>query len=248
MLLNDGRFGWSGELARLSGIWGSAVTRDTLAMALTDAVVGNGVAVQARELVSKGIDLTFSASKAVSVYALVHGDVNHLVAMDRAVDRAMLIVERYYAKTRVLGEVKYTRNIAWASFRHDMNRNAEPHLHYHVIVPNRTDYNGKQYALDMREIFDGEWCLLIGQYFRNFLCQELVEMGYDYWIDKETGHLMSPVEMVAREVFGTRRAQIESYLMRKFGITIQEATSAQRKYAVLGSRRKKLTGKVAKNA
>jgi len=94
-----------------------------------------------------GVDLTFSASKSVSLMALVAGDERLLQAHDKAVQAAMEIVQSYFAVTRRQqdGQMRELTNVELVAglFRHDTSRALDPQLHTHAVIANMVKIAGE---------------------------------------------------------------------------------------------------------
>ena len=129
-----------------------------------------------------GIDLTFSASKSVSIMALVGGDERVIAAHDEAVRAAMTWLEENTIATRRAGkdgeiEVVKGGKILAGLFRHDTSRALDPQLHTHAVIPNMVlNPDGKWTALHNDELYLSK--MLGGEIYRNELARNLRELGY----------------------------------------------------------------------
>lgn len=130
-----------------------------------------------------GIDLTFSASKSVSVMALVAKDERIIAAHDAAVRTAMTWIEANAAATRRAGpdgdiEVVQGGKIIAGLFRHDTSRALDPQLHSHAVIANMVlNPDGKWTALHNDEIYLTK--MLGGEIYRNELAHGLRGLGYE---------------------------------------------------------------------
>jgi conjugative relaxase-like TrwC/TraI family protein len=137
-------------LAGLSGAQraGGDADPDVVARWLDDGVAPNGRCSRAMGARSvHGFDLTFCAPKSVSLIRAVGGD----DVMDKAVadahatalTEAMEYLARHAGYTRVhnavTGEKDLVRlpGLVAIAYQHETSRAGDPHLHTHVIVPNR---------------------------------------------------------------------------------------------------------------
>lgn len=129
-----------------------------------------------------GLDLTFSASKTVSIMALVAKDERVVAAHDDAVRAAMSYVEEHMAATRRAGpdgsiEVITGGKLIAGLFRHDTSRALDPQLHTHAVIANMVmGEDGKFTALHNDAIYRGK--MLAGEIYRNELAKSLTELGY----------------------------------------------------------------------
>ena len=127
-------------------------------------------------------DFTFSPPKSVSVVALVGEDARIVHAHNRAVQVAVLELERF-AGTRVHsgGHIsdRVTSNMVCAVFRHDTSRALDPHLHSHCIVFNATyDSVEKRWkALQASEMVRAR--KYVENVYYHELARELRRFGYD---------------------------------------------------------------------
>lgn len=129
-----------------------------------------------------GLDLTFSASKSVSIMALVAKDDRILAAHDAAVRAAVSYIEAEMVTTRrqgISGEIEVVEGgkIIAGLFRHDTSRALDPQLHSHAVIANMVlNPDGKWTALRNDDIFRGK--MLAGEIYRNLLARDLHELGY----------------------------------------------------------------------
>jgi len=140
-----------------------------------------------------GWDATFSAPKSVSLAALVGGDARIRDAHRKAVDTALVELERYIqAKMGGTKPSITTGRMVAAKFEHDTARPdkkhnyAAPQLHTHVIIFNLTELlGGKWRALDSMELFNSQrYATAI---YRAVLAIELQRLGYEIEVDGRTG-------------------------------------------------------------
>ena len=182
-----------------------------------------------------GRDITFSASKSVSLAALIGGDARIVAAHDAAVRKTLAWVEENVVETRTMdaGSGRMVRTgdqkAVIATFRHEVSRNLDPQLHTHAVIANmvlgddgkwRTMANEKLYACKM----------LIGAMYRAELARGLEELGYG--IEKTHADGRFEIAGVGRpviEAFSTRRAEIEAAMTAQGVVdTAQDQRLAQR--------------------
>lgn len=166
-----------------------------------------------------GWDATFSASKSISLTALVGGDERVREAHRASVGVALDEMERY-VQARLGGNLPAETTGKWVAtkFEHDSARPvdgyAAPQLHTHVVFFNLTETeNGETYALQPQELYRTQ------QYatavYRSELAVRLRELGYEI----ERGESGQPeIKGYSREYLeasSPRRKQIEQHLARE---------------------------------
>lgn len=186
-----------------------------------------------------GIDFEFAPPKSISMQALAGKDPVALAAHDRAVSRVLIEMEKL-AQTRIKRDgksyVERTGNLAVAKYRHETNREGDPHLHTHCIVMNFT----------MRS--DGQWRALVnddlvkrtkffGALYRSELATELKKAGYELRMEGDSFELAHISRAQILE-FSNRSAQIEKVLAER-GLTRATATTEEKQQIAYSTRRKK---------
>lgn len=187
-----------------------------------------------------GLDLTFSASKSVSLLALVGGDKRIVAELKEAVGATLGWVEKNLIETRVWNGShqvpERTGNLLAATFLHDVNRNQEPQLHIHAVIANATcASDGKWHALRNDALYDQQHT--ISAVFNAELRQRLEMLGY------QTVPAQNPIDG-AFEIAGISRQVVEAFSTRS--AEIREALDAQgrsspreREIATLATRQQK---------
>ena len=149
---------WRGKYAKFQGLKGE-IQKDNW-MNACNGQDPDGNAIRRQQRGSRaGWDITLSASKSVSLKALVDQDSNILDAHRKAVDATVNYIEEncIHAQIKRKGQVisEQTKQGHFALFEHDDNRNQEPQLHTHVVILNQTlCSDGKSRTLDSRELFN----------------------------------------------------------------------------------------------
>jgi conjugative relaxase-like TrwC/TraI family protein len=156
-------------IAAATGLGGAALDggdADTEAARvwLDDGRAPNGVA--GREFTDKsvhGFDLTFSAPKSVSLIRALTDDIAEKVlasAHTRAVYVAMEYLHRHAGYTRVHNSITGNKDLqrlpglVAIAYQHETSRCGDPHLHTHVIVPNRQPRaDGRLVSLDSKSLY-----------------------------------------------------------------------------------------------
>lgn len=189
-----------------------------------------------------GLDGCFAAPKSVSIALLVGGDERLEQAHQNAVRRALEILQRRYAETRVKGERVKTGKLIVAMWHHDTSRELDPHLHTHCIILNATQLpDGKWQSLADENIFINK--ILLGRIYRSELAAECRKLGYE-------------IELHPKELFeikGYTREQIEAFSKRHEQIVTKlkeggkDVTTENKVWAWRQTRTKKTTKLTAKN-
>ena len=239
--------GWGGALAAELGLQGP-VDAKTL-QGLLQGVLPDGERF-AKESDDRrmGVDLTLSAPKSVSLYALTTASPEMraaiLAAHDRAAARAMSLVEQEFVSARYKkGGVESVKTGAaiWAGFRHEDARPVggvvSPQIHTHAVLLNVTKgRDGEFRALDLD--FKNDGIKLAGATYRAELARELRDLGFDLRKTEE-GFELSHVSDEQIEAASPRRQQIDADLLEK-GLSREDSTAAQRTASNLATRENKI--------
>lgn len=204
---------WIASSDRLLGLSGQ-VTPEALRAVLAGHDPANGTRLGQPHRVP-GFDLTFRAPKSVSVlFGLGDPDTARAVrdAHDCAVEAALEFAERHVVwSRRGHGGVEQIRGegLIAAAFRHRTSRNADPHLHTHVLVPNMVlGTDGRWATLDARWLYTS--AKTIGYLYEAQLRNNLtVALGVE-WGPVTNGIAdIAGVPAAVLKAFSTRRAEIE---------------------------------------
>ena len=149
------------ELAGLSDAdrAGGQANPDLVERWLDDGVAPNGACGRRfTERDNHGFDLTFCAPKSVSLLRAFGDDVTQKAVEEShtgAVADALEYIHAHAGYTRVHNAVTGTKDLVWlpglitAAYQHETSRAGDPHLHTHVIVPNKQPRaDGKLVAVD----------------------------------------------------------------------------------------------------
>ena len=187
-----------------------------------------------------GIDFTFSAPKSVSMQAFIGGDERLIKAHDQAVRRALDLAEqRAQARQKIKGKsrVETTGNLIIAKFRHETNREVEPHLHTHSVIMNLTQRQDEEWrALHNDKII--KMTRYLGAVYRSELAKELKTLGYCLRLERKGLFELSHITREQVEAFSERSQQIEAQL-KKQGLNRETATTGQKQIANLKTRKRK---------
>jgi conjugative relaxase-like TrwC/TraI family protein len=165
-----------------------------------------------------GWDATFSASKSVSLTALVGDDPRVRDAHEASVDVALDDLERY-VQARLGGNrpAETTGNWVAAKFAHDsarpVNGYAAPQVHTHVVVFNLTETDGGDIRpLQPRELYKTQ------QYatavYRSELATRLTALGYDIERGASGQPEISGYSQEYVDASSPRRKQIQEHLAK----------------------------------
>ncbi|OBJ06797.1 MobF family relaxase [Mycobacterium sp. 1465703.0] len=140
------------KVAELTGLSGAALASgfadgEAATTWLDDGIAPNGASGRAftKESVH-GFDLTFAAPKSVSLVRALTSEINDKViaeAHSRAVKAAMDYLHQHAGYTRVHNPISGKKDLqrlpglVAIAYQHETSRCGDPHLHTHVIVPNR---------------------------------------------------------------------------------------------------------------
>lgn len=234
---------WQGKGAEALGLVGT-VERERFRDLLAGRIVPDGpsVRVSTRDDSKNriGIDLTFSAPKSVSLYALVGGDKAMIAAHDLAVQRTLEQAEAYaQARTKLNGKsrVETTGNLVIAKFRHETTRAQDPELHTHAVVMNLTQRaDGEWRALKNDEIV--KMTRYLGAVYRTELAHILEKDGHALRHGRDGTFDLAAVSRDQIMAFSRRTAQIEAHLASQ-GLTVETASATERQLATMRTRAKK---------
>jgi conjugative relaxase-like TrwC/TraI family protein len=189
-----------------------------------------------------GTDVTLSASKSISVAALVMGDRQIESAHKNAVRATIEYIEKncifYQTKQKGKKLLLQSQTAQIAVFHHDDNRNKDPQLHSHCVILNQTLCpDGTWRAVANKELYIQQ--KTIGAYYAHELARQLKQIGREIeWTDDHTFELAGVDKEKLDAIFSTRSNQIESELAIA-GLTRAGATAAQKQAACLKTRPQK---------
>ncbi|MFG6094999.1 MobF family relaxase [Leptothoe sp. ISB3NOV94-8A] len=160
-------------------------------------------------------DFTFSAPKSVSIAALVQQDERVVKAHHQAVAKALSVLEKRYAQTRISTETGRQRiktgNLITAVFTHGTSREVEPQLHSHCVVLNSTQLDdGRWFSFSNEQAIANK--KLLGQLYQNELAHLLKRQGYDIEPKSHGQFELKGYDPELLKAFSTRRKQILSLL------------------------------------
>jgi conjugative relaxase-like TrwC/TraI family protein len=185
-----------------------------------------------------GFDLTFAAPKSVSLIRALTDDVAEKVlatAHTRAVAAAMAYLQQHAGYTRVYNRVTGNRDLqrlpglVAIAYQHETSRCGDPHLHTHVIVPNRQPRrDGELVSIDSKSLYHEDKAA--GMIYQATLRHSLhAERGFEWNpVDPHTG--MADIAGVAKETikaWSQRSTRLREWARDNLTVVDGEPTAAQ---------------------
>lgn len=207
-----------GEATGLDGaaLDGGFANTETAARWLDDGVTPNGEAGRAFGINGvHGFDLTFAAPKSVSLLRSLTDDVAEKVMQNahvKAVEAAMTYLHEHAGYTRVHNRVTAMKDLqrlpglVGIAYQHETSRCGDPHLHTHVIVPNRqVRADGRLVSIDSKSLYHE--AKAAGIIYQATLRHELhAERGFEWQpVDEHSG---------MAEIAGVTKADIKAWSQR----------------------------------
>lgn len=232
---------WFGKGADALGLTGKV--EEAAFAAVLEGRLPDGSVIAGKDGVHRpGVDLTFSASKSVSLVAMLGGDKRLVEALKESVTATLRWAEKNVVEARVWDAAQgrqvpeRTGNLMAATFLHDVNRNGEPQLHVHAVVANATmASDGKWHAVRNDELYRAQHVLSA---VHNAELRNRVEaLGYETVPARNAIDGAFEIKGVTREAveaFSTRRAEILAELAKE-----DRSSARERELAALSTRRGK---------
>ncbi|WP_110318018.1 MobF family relaxase [Mycolicibacterium moriokaense] len=206
---------------------------------LDDGQAPNGA--QGREFTDKsvhGFDLTFAAPKSVSLIRALTDDVAEKVlatAHTKAVTAAMTYLQQHAGYTRIYNRATGNRDLhrlpglVAIAYQHETSRCGDPHLHTHVIVPNRQPRrDGQLVSLDSKSLHHE--AKAAGIIYQATLRHELhAERGFEWKpVDPHTGMAeIAGVDAHTIKAWSQRSTRLREWAANNLVIVDGEPTAAQ---------------------
>jgi conjugative relaxase-like TrwC/TraI family protein len=237
---------WGGALAAELGLQGKVGAKDLQALLEGRLPDGTEFAEPSDDR-RMATDLTFSAPKSVSEFALCKASPAMrdaiLAAHDRCVARAMARIEKEVVCARYGhggADIEKTGAMLWAAHRHEDARpvggKVAPQIHSHVLGLNATrGRDGRLRAIELQ--FGQDGVRMHGAAYRADFAQELRQLGLSLRKTEE-GFELADVSDEQIEAGSPRTQQIDQDLARK-GLTRKGSTGAQRTASNLSTRESK---------
>ncbi|NJL21323.1 MAG: relaxase domain-containing protein [Leptolyngbyaceae cyanobacterium SM1_3_5] len=209
---------WHGKGAKTLGLTGAIAPSDF--QTLLSGYSPQGRCLHAKPIDSgnhrAGTDYTFNAPKTVSIAALVQGDDRLVLVHDQALQTALDVKESRYAQARVWNaerkcQVKVvTGNLISAVYRHETNRNQDPHLHSHDADLNATQVGVRWRAVANERAVENQ--KLLGQIYQNDCAFGARQLGYEIEPRPHGQFELKGYAPEAITAFSTRRQEIEAFI------------------------------------
>ena len=161
-----GDIGAVGELTGLdaAALHGGFADTTVAGRWLDDGIAPNGASGRVFSTGSvHGFDLTFAAPKSVSLLRALTDDIGEkttLAAHHKGIDAAMTYLHQHAGYTRVHNpatgkkDLQRLPGLVGIAYQHETSRCGDPHLHTHVIVPNRqARADGALVSIDSKSLF-----------------------------------------------------------------------------------------------
>ncbi|WP_071288305.1 MobF family relaxase [Mycolicibacterium llatzerense] len=232
------------RVAELTGLTGSDLAGGEVAPGaattwLDDGVAPNGSTgrVFTKESVH-GFDLTFAAPKSVSLVRGLTSDLNEKViaeAHKRAITAALDYLRQHAGYTRVHNprtgkkDLQRLPGLVAIAYQHETSRCGDPHLHTHVIVPNRqARTDGRLVSIDSKSLLHE--AKAAGIVYQATLRRELhVERGFEWVaVGERTG--MAEIAGVTRDcvaAWSQRSTRLREWARRNLVVVDGEPTTQQ---------------------
>lgn len=230
-----------GEITGLDGaaLVGGSATTEAAAKWLDDGVAPSGATGRAFTQESvHGFDLTFAAPKSVSLLRALTGDLGEKavqVAHVRAVEAAMTYLHDHAGYTRVHNKMTGNKDLVRLPgltaimYQHETSRCGDPHLHTHVILPNRqARADGKLVSIDSKSLHHE--AKAAGTIYQAVLRRELYAERNFEWnlVDEHSG--MAEIAGVTKrclKAWSQRSTRLREWAMNNLKVVDGELTAAQ---------------------
>ncbi len=185
-----------------------------------------------------GFDLTFAAPKSVSLLRALTDDIGEKVmghAHVKAVEAAMAYLHDHAGYTRVHNPVTGRKDLVRLpglvaiAYQHETSRCGDPHLHTHVIVPNRqARADGALVSIDATSLYHE--AKAAGIIYQAVLRHELhAERGFEWNpVDEHTGMAeMAGVDKDCIRAWSQRSTRLREWARNNLVVTDGTLTTAQ---------------------
>jgi conjugative relaxase-like TrwC/TraI family protein len=223
------------DAARDGGVAGTG----TAATWLTDGVAPNGASGRMFTTTSvHGFDLTFAAPKSVSLFRALTDDVGEKVmaeAHTRAIKAAMEYLHIHAGYTRVhnpvtgLKDLERLPGLVAIAYQHETSRAGDPHLHTHLILPNRQPRrDGTLVSIDSKSLYHE--AKAAGVIYQAVLRRELhAERGFEWTpVDEHTGMAeIAGVDADCLKAWSQRSTRLREWARHNLVVVDGAPTAAQ---------------------
>lgn len=218
---------------------GGAVDTDTAATWLDEGRAPNGAGGRAfTDKSVHGFDLVFAAPKSVSLLRALTDDVAEKVmqaAHTRAVTAAMTYLHQHAGYTRVHNPVTGNKDLqrlpglVAIAYQHETSRCGDPHLHTHVVLPNRQPRgDGTLVSLDSKSLHHE--AKAAGIIYQAVLRHELhAERGFEWRpVDPHSGMAeIAGVDPASIKAWSQRSTRLREWARDNLVVVDGEPTAAQ---------------------
>lgn len=197
------------EKGQSIGYWSGALSDQ---LSLNGKVKEEDINKLTQDYERKGLNISYSAPKSVSLAYALLGDQRVFEAHREAVAVANKWLEQNLAETRqgAHGKERVPASaVAIANFDHFTSRSNDPQLHTHSVILNtvKRSTDGKLTALEPKKIF--EYQKALDQVYKNELASKLQELGYKVeMVDKHGNFEIHGFDEKVLEAFSERRQQV----------------------------------------
>ncbi|KMO71916.1 MobF family relaxase [Mycolicibacterium obuense] len=230
-----------GEATGLDGaaLDGGFADTETAARWLDDGVTPNGEAGRAFGTNGvHGFDLMFAAPKSVSLLRSLTDDVAEKVMQNahvKAVEAAMTYLHEHAGYTRVHNPLTSKKDLqrlpglVAIAYQHETSRCGDPHLHTHVIVPNRqVRADGRLVSIDSKSLYHE--AKAAGIIYQATLRHELhAERGFEWQpVDEHSGMAeIAGVTAASIKAWSQRSTRLREWAKDNLVVVDGEPTAAQ---------------------
>ncbi|MFB1298638.1 MobF family relaxase [Mycobacterium sp. pW049] len=230
-----------GETTGLDGaaLDGGFADTETAARWLDDGVTPSGEAGRAFGTNGvHGFDLMFAAPKSVSLLRSLTDDVAEKVMQNahvKAVEAAMTYLHEHAGYTRVHNPLTSNKDLqrlpglVAIAYQHETSRCGDPHLHTHVIVPNRqVRADGRLVSIDSKSLYHE--AKAAGVIYQATLRHELhAERGYEWQhVDEHSGMAeIAGVTAASIKAWSQRSTRLREWAKDNLVVVDGEPTAAQ---------------------
>jgi conjugative relaxase-like TrwC/TraI family protein len=232
------------SVADLCGLDGAALAGGAVDTAVAEAWLDDGIAPngeQGRAFTARsvhGFDLTFAAPKSVSLVRALTDEVAEKVlaaAHEKAIQAAMAYLHEHAGYTRVhnpvtgMKDLQRLPGLVGMAYQHETSRCGDPHLHTHVIVPNRQPRaDGVLVSIDSKSLYHE--AKAAGMIYQATLRHELhVERGFEWApVDPHSG--MAEIAGITKETitaWSQRSTRLREWARENLIVVDGELTAAQ---------------------
>lgn len=222
-----------------AALTGGAVDTDVAATWLNDGVAPSGRCGRAfGDKSVHGFDLTFAAPKSVSLLRVLTDPLAEKVfaaAHEHAIAEAMLYLHRHAGYTRVhnpitgMKDLRRLPGLVGMAYQHETSRCGDPHLHTHVIVPNRQPRaDGELASVDSKSLYHE--ARAAGMIYQATLRRQLHAEGGFEWqeVDQHSG--MADIAGVTKAdvtAWSRRSTRLREWARQNLVVVDGEPTAAQ---------------------